>query len=295
LSLLPAGANALLRIESGDRGGVVAAAVRLAVAADERTACLGPLFHRADRLVVAFRVGDADPSVGLLLVGDLEEREVEACAEALAGALAARAPAEGSAPPVVLGDAGGRPAFLVALDRGIADEPRGVTGPLAAAYSRLADAPVALAAAGGDAMGRLFRAVPAYLPLSTLGDAAGRIAAVGYSLDPREDGSASVRLSLVALDGETASSVARHVDRVGRLVGLPSEGAGWEGASGVVEDVSVARPGGGRRVEVTARLTQAGLRSLVGAAAKNTQPTGINTQTEPIPRPDPGEAGAVLR
>jgi len=264
---LPAAAAAVVRV---DVTGATGAAVQLALAdpAAGRLECLAKLVPSLQRLAVGLVPHGRELAALLLLEGSLPRQEVEACGTELAHAFALRPLPEGAAPAIK--PAPGRDAkekgpgsWIVALDLDADREALGVTGPLAAAFSRLHAFPIVVAVGGGEALRAMSGMAATYLPLSSMGEAADRILALAYGILPLADGSASVRVEVDCVDEEAAQSLARQARLVGRIAGLEGEQAAWSELRGMLRDLRARVEGDGRRVVGEATLTPAGLRGIL--------------------------------
>jgi hypothetical protein len=102
-----------------------------------------------------------------------------------------------------------------------------------------------------------------YLPLSSMGEAADRIAAMAYGLAPRIDGSAMIRLEVELGDAESAASLARQIRLVGRIAALDGEQVAWQEFRSMVRDLEARVLDDGRRVQVDAVLTPEGLAGIL--------------------------------
>jgi len=151
----------------------------------------------------------------------------------------------------------------VALDQDAERQALGVTGPLAAAFSRLRSFPIVVAVGGGESLRAMSGMAATYLPLSSMGEAADRILALAYGILPLADGSATVRLEVDCVDEQTASSLTRQVRLVGRIAALDGDPSAWAELRGMLRDLRAQVGGDGRRVVAEATLTPAGLRGML--------------------------------
>jgi hypothetical protein len=263
LDRLPASSVAVVRVALGGPLGAVAA--RAVAASGERLQCLGKMIPSLSSIAVGFVPRGRDFATLMFLDGPVAAEAVDACSAELAKAFALRPLPEGSSPTV-------RPAsgakdeaatgWVLALDLDMDRLPAGVRGPLAVAYSRLANYPVVLAATGGESLRQLSGMAATYLPLSSMGEAADRIAALAYGLAPQADGTAAIRLEVELLDSAAAESLARQAREIGRITALDGEKVAWQELRGMVRDVVVRRVGS-RRVQVDASLSSEGFASLL--------------------------------
>jgi hypothetical protein len=263
LDRLPASSVAVVRVALGGPLGALAA--QAVAASGERLQCLGKMIPSLSSITVGFVPRGRDFATMMFLDGPVAAEAVDGCGTELAKAFAMRPLPEGSSPAVrSAGGATGKPApgWILALDLDVDRPPTGVRGPLAVAYSRLANYPVVLAATGGAALRQLSGMAATYLPLSSMGEAADQIAAMAYGLAPHPDGTAAVRLEVELLDSAAAESLARQAREIGRITALDGEKAAWQELRGMLRDVVVRRIGA-RRVQVDATLTAAGFASLL--------------------------------
>ncbi|MDI7269290.1 MAG: hypothetical protein QME96_14975 [Myxococcota bacterium] len=263
MELLPAASIAVARVDLKPHD---PAAVAVASAAAARLQCLAPLLPSLDTLVVALVPDDREFAALLLVEGAVSEPDLRACAADLARTLAARAPPEGSSPPVLPAGttgAGMRPRFIVGLDAGTERLPRGLRNPVAGMLTRLAGHPVAFAVEGGEALRSLSSLAVTYLPFPSMGTAADRILAVGCGLRPLPDGGAELRMEIDLVDAAAAAALARQIRNVGRIVSLPGDEAAWAPFRERVHSLAARVAGDGSTVEADAILTPEGLRGLL--------------------------------
>lgn len=264
LDRLPSSATAVVRVRFDGPGAAVLARA-LEEAGGERLACLAELLPELRQAAIAFVPRGREFAALLLLDGTVERAAVDRCGAELARAFAGRPLPEGSTPAVKSAEAAGHDgagSWLLALDLETERLPAGVRGPLAEAFNRLAEFPIVAAVSGGDALRALSGMAATYLPLSSMGEAADRIAALAYGLSPRADGSAVVRLEVELGDAESAKSLARQVRLVGRIGALDGEQVAWQELRSMVRDLEARVVGDGRRVRVDATLTPAGLAGI---------------------------------
>jgi hypothetical protein len=268
LDRLPSTAAAVVRVRF-DGPAAAALAEALGEAGGERLACLAELLPELRQAAIAFVPRGREFAALLLLDGNVARAAVDRCGAELARAFAGRPLPEGATPAVKSatggGDGGAAAAgsWLVALDLETERLPAGVRGPLAEAFNRLAEFPVVAAVSGGEALRALSGMAATYLPLSSMGEAADRIAAMAYGLEPRGDGSAVIRLEVELTDAEAAKSLARQVRLVGRIGALEGEPVAWQELRAMVRDLAAQVVGSGRVVRVDATLTPEGLAGLL--------------------------------
>ncbi|MBI5499097.1 MAG: hypothetical protein HY907_02570 [Deltaproteobacteria bacterium] len=267
LSWVPAGAAAVVRVDLSGAAGPFAVEA-LGEASAERLGCLREMLPDLKRVAVALVPRGREFAAWLLVDGVVSRAAIDACGEDLAKAFAQRPLPDGASPAVQplpggagKGDAPG--SWIVALDLDVERQPAGLGGPVAAAYTRLAGWPIVLAVGGGESLRNLSGMAATYLPLSSMGEAADRIAALAYGIQPRADGTADILVEVDCVDDASAAALARQVRQVGRIAALDGEGAAWADLRDMVRELRAEVVGGGRRVEARAVLTAAGLRALV--------------------------------
>jgi len=268
LDRLPSSAAAIVRVRFDGPGGAVLARA-LQAAAGDRLACLATLLPELHRAAIAFVPRGREFATLLLLDGTLPRAAVERCGADLARVFGGRPLPEGSVPAVrsagrnaedAPDGAGG---WLVALDPEADRLPPGIRGALAEAFRRMEEFPVAAAVAGGEALRALSGMAATYLPISSMGEAADRIAAMAYGLSPRTDGSAAVRLEVHLVDPEAARALARQVQQIGRIAALDGERVAWRDLRSTIRDLDTRVLDGGRTVRIEATLTPQGLAAVL--------------------------------
>ena len=263
---MPSGAAAVVRVDlTGPMGDL--AALALGSASGERLGCLRELLPDLDRLAVALVPRGREFAAWLLVDGAVPRPSIDGCGADLAKAFAQRPLPDGATPSVRRVPDGevreGAPgSWILALDLDVERQSAGLDGPMAAVYTRLASWPIVMVVGGGEALRNLSGMAATYLPLSSMGEAADRIAALGYGIQPRADGTADIVVEVECLDAASASALARQVLQVGRIAALAGEDAAWSGLREMVRELRARVVGGGRRVEARALLTVEGLRAL---------------------------------
>jgi hypothetical protein len=266
LSWVPSGAAAVVRVDlTGPLSDV--AALALGAASGERLGCLRDMLPDVERLAVALVPRGREFAAWLLVDGVVARPAIDGCGAELAKAFAQRPLPEGASPSVRRAADGEAPAdapggWVLALDLDVERQSIGLSGPIAAVYTRLASWPIVLAVGGGEALRNLSGMAATYLPLSSMGEAADRILALGYGVQPRADGTADIVVEVECLDAASASALARQVLQVGRIAALEGEDAAWSGLREMVRDLRARVVGGGRRVEAQGLLTVEGLQAL---------------------------------